>query len=193
MIDTSTFTYFPPLSFRPNYCFLGFSRDGKEDQITQECWRNIASMVEEKVVDRIRKEFHMYPCPSDVFSFAYDNTDVGIILTKLTHNVTTLFEIAKQKAEERKLPEQLEEPLKKVIQKAIDISSIPQDEKEIREKEKEIRQRKINEFAVKVLCEMSVEANVDKKHILNEIKKAKEDGYLLEKNYYDLQSTILKC
>lgn len=172
MIDTSTFTYFPPLSFRPNYCFLGFSRDGKEDQITQECWRNIASMVEEKVVDRIRKEFHMCACPSDVFSFAYDNTDVGIILTKLTH---------------------LEEPLKKVIQKAIDISSIPQDEKEIREKEKEIRQRKINEFAVKVLCEMSVEANVDKKHILNEIKKAKEDGYLLEKNYYDLQSTILKC
>lgn len=153
MIDSSIFTYFPPVAFRPNYSFLGFSRDGKEGQIKPESWKSIACTMEEKVFNRVREEFNMCTCCLSSIMFAWDNREVGIIIKKL------------QKSEE----------------------NFPSQDPE------QLRQMKINEFAVKVLCEMSVESGVEKKHILKQIEQAKKDGYLPAKSYYDLQSTILKA
>lgn len=152
MIHSSIFTYFPPISIRPNYSFLGFSKYGKEDQITQESWKTIGCTVEEKVFNMVRKEFNMCTCCLSSIMFAWDKGEVGVILKKLPKSVQ---------------------------------NSPSQDPKEL-------RQRKINEFAVKLLCEMSVESGVEKKHILQQVQQATKDGYLPAKSYYDLQSTILK-
>lgn len=179
MIDTSLFTYFPPMS-TPDYSFLGFSRYGKTDQITNEYWKNMAETVAEKVFNRIKKEFHMCDCCHRSILFAWDKTEVGIVLKKLQLTTETLGERAAREVKEKQWIEKLEEPVAKVVTKVLERSLDPQ----------QIRQRKINEFAVKVLCEMFLEVNIDKKSILEQLQRVKEDGYLLAKSYYALESML---
>lgn len=98
----------------------------KKGQITSQYWKNIACTVEKKVFDMVKKEFHMCTCASSTIIFAWDQSEVGIIIKKLDKS-------------EQNFPSQ--DP-------------------------KQLRQMKINEFAVKVLCEMSIESGIEKKTYL---------------------------
>lgn len=83
MINSSIFTYLPPMEHSPDRAFLGFSRSGQEIQDTQQNWIDITSNIEKKVFSVIREKFNLCTCCLDCIGFAWDNTEVGIVLKKL--------------------------------------------------------------------------------------------------------------
>lgn len=51
-------------------------------------------------------------------------------------------------------------------------------------------EEELNEFAVKTICEMSIQAGVNKQRVLHQIQQAKKEGYLSQKSFNNLQRVL---
>lgn len=192
MINSSIFTYLPPFKKDNPRGFLGFSRFEKEDQVPDESWDKIASLVSEKVFDTIREKYDICTCCVDSIQFAGDGTEVGIVLKRVElPGVRPLFEIVDetQPTTNTNYPKEFIEriranSLNHLYNKSLeDSSSIDP---------KQLRQMELNEFAITKLCEMSIEAGIDKQSLLKQVQQARNNGYLSSQSFYKMQLTIFK-
>lgn len=192
MINPSIFTYLPPFKKDNPRGFLGFSRFEKENQVPDESWKKIANLVSDKVFDTIREKYNMCGCCVDSIQFAWDDTEVGIVLKRVElPGVRPLFEIVDetQPTTNASYPKEFIDRIRANSLHHLYNKSL-EDAPSINPKQ--LGQMELNEFAVTTLCEISMEAGIDKQSLLKQVQQARNNGYLSSQSFYKMQLTFFK-